>query len=119
MRQPEQLDPPPMHLSVEDVRAAGPGEAAERVVAAIDASPFWLHFDVDVLDQDVFPATDYLMPGGMTWEELRAVIAPLLSSPALIGASLACYNPEKDPDRACGRALVATLAEVASASQER
>jgi arginase len=110
MRQPEQLDPPPTHRSVEDVRAEGPGEATERVAAEIGAvSPFWLHFDVDVLDQDVFPAADYLMPGGMTWDELRAVIAPLLASPALIGASLACYNPEKDPDRACGKALVASL----------
>jgi arginase len=111
MRQPEQLEPPPIHIPVEDVRAEGPGETAERLAAAIGAAPFWLHFDVDVLDQDAFPATDYLMPGGMTWEELRAVIAPLLSSPALIGASLACYNPEKDPDRACGKALVVALAE--------
>jgi len=110
MRQPEQLDPPPIHRSVEDVRTEGAGEVAGRVAAEIGAaSPFWLHFDVDVLDQDVFPATDYLMPGGMTWEELRAVLEPLLASPALIGASLACYNPEKDPDRSCGKALVAAL----------
>lgn len=110
MRQPEQFDPPLVHRSVDDIRAEGPGEAAERVAAEIGAAaPFWLHFDVDVLDQDVFPATDYLMPGGMTWDELRAVITPLLASPALVGASLACYNPEKDPDRACGRSLVAAL----------
>jgi len=110
MRQPEQLDPPPTHRSVEDVRAEGPGEAAARVAAEIGAaSPFWLHFDVDVLDEQVFPATDYLMPGGMSWEELRAVIAPLLAAPALAGTSIACYNPEKDPGRACGRALVAAL----------
>lgn len=110
MRQPEQLDPPPIHRSVEDVRAEGPAEAGARMAAEIGAkAPFWLHFDVDVLDQDVFPATDYLMPGGMSWEELRAVIAPLLASPALAGASIACYNPEKDPGRVCGRALVAAL----------
>jgi arginase len=110
MRQPEQLDPPPVHRSVEDVRAEGPGETAERVAAEIGARvPFWLHVDVDVLDQDVFPATDYLMPGGMTWDELQEAIAPLLASSALIGASLACYNPEKDPERACGRALVDAL----------
>jgi len=115
MRRPEQIDPPPTHLSVEDVRAEGPGQAAKRVVAAIGAAaPFWLHFDVDVLDQDVFPATDYLMPAGMTWEELHAVIAPLFASPALVGASLACYNPERDPDRACGRALVDALARASS-----
>ncbi|HEX7060065.1 MAG TPA: arginase family protein [Solirubrobacterales bacterium] len=113
MRQPGQLSPPLTHRAVEDVRAEGPGDVGARVAAEIGAShPFWLHFDVDVLDQDVFPATDYLMPGGMTWAELREVIAPLLSSPALIGASLACYNPEKDPERACGRALVEALAKV-------
>ena len=37
------------------------------------------------------------MPNGMTWDELAAALGPLASSPSLIGASLACYNPEKDP----------------------
>jgi arginase len=60
------------------------------------------------LDQDVFPATDYLMPGGATWDQLHAVMRPLATSPALVGISVGCYNPEKDPDGACGRALVST-----------
>jgi len=63
-----------------------------------------------VLDPRAFPATDYLMPGGIEWDELRAVLAPLLSSPALAGASLGCYNPEKDPGLECGRTLVEVLA---------
>jgi arginase len=110
MRQPEQLDPPPLRHSLADLRGGDPGATAEEVAAALgEAGPFWLHFDVDVLDPRVFPATDYLMPGGMTWEELRVVLTPLLSSPDLAGASLACYNPEKDPDGACGRALVDAL----------
>ena len=45
----------------------------------------------------------------MSWEELGELLAPLLSSEALIGASIACYNPEKDPGLACGRALVEAL----------
>jgi arginase len=45
----------------------------------------------------------------MTWEELGAVLAPLIASPALIGASIACYNPDKDAGLACGRALVEAL----------
>jgi arginase len=64
---------------------------------------------VDVLDQDVFPATDYLMPDGMTWDELGGVLGPLLRSPSLIGLSLACYNPEKDPELECGRRLVEAI----------
>ncbi len=85
-------------------RATSPARSLELI-----AAPLWLHFDVDVLDQDVFPATDYLMPGGLDWDELGAALGPLLASPQLIGASLGCYNPGKDPDRACGRALVGAL----------
>lgn len=110
MVQPEQLDPPPDHRSVETVREAGPGPTGQAVAESLaEQAPFWLHFDVDVLDQAVFPATDYPMPNGMTWDELVEVLAPLASSPALIGASIACYNPEKDPGLACGRALVEAL----------
>lgn len=115
MRQPEEIEPPPLHRSVAEVRAEGPKQTGERVAALLDAAgPFWLHLDVDVLDERVFPATDYLMPGGMDWEELRALIEPALSSPGLAGVSLACYNPEKDPDRARGAALVDVLAAAAA-----
>jgi arginase len=109
MLQPEDLNPEPIQLSVSQVRAEGPETASKRVADALSARPFWLHLDVDVLDQDVFAATDYLMSGGMTWEELAATLGPLASSPALAGASIACYNPEKDPGRRCGGALVDAL----------
>lgn len=111
MRQPQRISPPPLLRPVEDLRAAGPAAAAAEVEEHLAAAgPFWLHFDVDVLDPGAFPATDYLLPGGLSWEELRAAIAPLLASPALAGASLGCYNPEKDPGLACGRRLVEVLA---------
>lgn len=110
MRQPRTLSPAPILRPLEQVRAAGPEAVAAELVGRLQSVvPFWLHLDVDVLDQDVFPATDYLMPGGASWDEVAALLGPLLSSPALVGASVACYNPEKDPGQACGRALVAAL----------
>lgn len=108
MRQPETIDPPPLLHSAEDLRAQGPAAVAGELPELLGA-PFWLHFDVDVLDERVFPATDYLMPGGLDWQDATEILTPLLASPRLIGASLACYNPEKDPDRACGRAIVEAL----------
>ncbi|MGH2992687.1 MAG: arginase family protein [Solirubrobacterales bacterium] len=109
MVQPEEL-PGLTHLSVDDVRAEGPAAAGERAGAALPSDlPVWLHFDVDVLDQDVFPATDYLMPNGLRWDELQPVLTAFASAPAVAGVSLGCYNPDKDPDRACGRALVDAL----------
>ncbi len=115
MLQPEQLGPELTHLSVEEVRAEGPRAVGERIAASLSAeAPFWLHLDVDVLDQDTFGATDYLMPNGMSWEELGGALGPLASAPALAGFSLACYNPEKDPGRRCGQALVDALREAFS-----
>ncbi len=118
MRQPQTLDPAPIQRPVEELRAVGPRLGATEVVGLLDHGPFWLHFDVDVLDQTAFPATDYLMPGGLSWDELAELLPPLLSSPQLVGASLACYNPEKDPDHTCGRDLVEALG-TASGSQSR
>jgi arginase len=107
MLQPEELGPGLVHLSVDEVRSEGPGAVGERVTGALADGPrFWLHLAVDVPDQAIFPATDYLMPNGMTWDEIGADLRPHAASPALAGASLACYNPEKDPELGCGRALV-------------
>jgi arginase len=49
------------------------------------------------------------MPGGLEWEELASVLRPLLAAPGLLGMSLGCYDPGKDPDRSCGRRLVELL----------
>ena len=37
------------------------------------------------------------------------MLRPLLSSPALLGASIGCYNPEKDSDERNGRELVGSI----------
>ncbi|HEX4753762.1 MAG TPA: arginase family protein [Solirubrobacterales bacterium] len=112
MRQPEELVRPPLLYGADELRERGVAAAAAFLARRlVDAGPFWLHLDVDVLDQFVFPATDYLQPGGLDWDELAALLGPLTASDALIGASLACYNPDKDPDLACGRRLVAALAD--------
>lgn len=110
MRQPEELVRPPLLYGAEELREAGVANAATELAARLtEAGPFWLHLDVDVLDEAVFPATDYLQPGGLDWDELAAVLAPLVASERLVGASLACYNPDKDPGLECGRRLVEAL----------
>ena len=83
-----------------ELRSTGPGAAARSSAERLAerAGSFWLHLDVDVLDEVAMPATDYLMPAGLDWDELAELLAPLGASPALAGVSLACLNPEKDPD---------------------
>jgi arginase len=108
--QPEEL-PGLTYPSVDEVRRDPRSSGAYVAEHLGSRIPFWVHLDVDVLDQEVFAATDYLMPGGLTWAELGATMSPLFRSGRLIGASLGCYNPDKDPGRACGRGLVDALGD--------
>ena len=85
------------------IRASGPGAVGRATADA--AGPCWVHLDVDVLDEAAFPATDYLMPGGLQLAELGELLRPLLASPSLAGISIGCYNPDKDPGGANGDAL--------------
>ncbi len=85
-------------LGPDELRGEGPATAASRAAARLAGAPFWIHLDVDALDERAMPATDYLMPDGLDWDEVAALLRPLCSSPALAGFSLGCVNPEKDPD---------------------
>lgn len=93
------------------IRRDGPAATAR---AALDhvrraSDRVWMHIDLDVLDQAVFPATDYLMSGGLDWDELVELLRPVATDPGLVGWSISCYNPEKDPGGTDGRAIVAAI----------
>lgn len=95
-------------LSPAQLRARGVAEAGEDAAQSLGdaAGWYWLHLDVDVMSEEVFPATDYLMPGGLTLAELRDLMEPLAWGAGLAGLSLACYNPGKDADGSGASALV-------------
>lgn len=77
---------------------------AERLEA--QAGRFWLHFDVDVFDQEELPAVTYPLPDGLGWEHAEALLRPLVWSRRLVGISVADFVPDKDPDGRYARRLV-------------
>lgn len=91
------------HADLEHVAQA----VADELTA--DGSQFWLHLDVDILDRNAFPATDYLMPDGLSVTELKALLGPLAGSPRLAGVNVTCFNPERDHDGSGGATLVEML----------
>jgi arginase len=101
-------------VSKDDVVRQGPAAVGERVADELGggAGRLWVHLDVDILGEDVFPATDYLMPDGLDLAQLVELMRPFAGAPDLIGVSIGCYNPEKYPGDACGRALVEALGRV-------
>lgn len=98
------------------LRSEGPATVGERVAVGLGAADdggdgYWVHLDLDVLDEEVFPATDCFEADGLDWDELTGLMAPLLASESCIGFNVVCFNPTKDPDGACGRRIVQLLGE--------
>ena len=58
-------------------RGCAPRARGRRSGSAPTVGRFWIHLDLDVLDERAMPATDYLMPKGLEWNELAALLAPL------------------------------------------
>jgi arginase len=81
---------------------------AERLEA--QAGHFWVHFDVDVFDQEEMPAVTYPLPDGLGWEHAEALLRPLVGSRSLVGLSVADFVPDKDPDGSYARRLVDLVA---------
>jgi arginase family enzyme len=84
-------------------------EAEQRLGEATDGA--WLHIDLDVLDRHALPAVSYPQGGGLTWDELAELVAPLAESRHLIGASVADLNPDRDASGGHAARVVDLLAE--------
>ena len=101
------------------LRQDGTTHVGESVQLALTKNPgqYWLHLDFDVLDEIILPCTDYLMPDGLDWDELLELLMPLTGSSSLIGVSIACYNPTKDPHRIFANEIVDNLGKLFCAAK--
>ncbi|MEJ8640884.1 arginase family protein [Streptomyces sp. MS1.HAVA.3] len=105
--------PPRLHaIDLDGVRAAGAATAAREAVGRLahdDRAGFWVHLDVDVLDDAVMPAVDYRLPGGLTWQELESVLCTALADERAVGLDVTIFNPRLDPEGAAAARLTACL----------
>jgi arginase len=71
---------------------------------------FFIHVDADCLDDAIMPASDFRVPGGLSWDELRAALRVFLASGKAVGIEVTIYNPLLDKDGSAGRGLADVLA---------
>jgi arginase len=97
-RENARLDPAIRALTAPELRERGAAQVGTDAAAWLSESPAWLHIDLDVLDEEVLPAVSYPQSLGLDWDELVALVRPLVDAPNLLGVSVADFNPDKDPD---------------------
>ena len=57
---------------------------------------FWLHLDVDVLNDDIMPAVDSREKGGLFYDELKQILKILLHHNKASGIQITILDPDLD-----------------------
>ena len=78
--------------------------------SSLGVDGYWIHFDADVLSDDVNPAVDYRLPGGLTFEQCEYLLQSFLRSLAVVGITITIFNPRLDPTGNISKRLVECIA---------
>ncbi|WP_037682573.1 arginase family protein [Streptomyces griseus] len=91
------IDPPEQALIDRgDITLVGVGpDITAGLRAAIAGRPVYVHIDCDVLDPGIVP-TDYLVPGGLTLDDLRSV-AGMLAEHEIVGLEVGEFEAAEHP----------------------
>ncbi len=94
------------------VRAMGIEAVAREAVEHLtreELKGFFIHLDADCLDDAIMPAVDFRMPGGLSWDELGALLRVASGSGKAVGIEITIYNPRLDKDSSAARGLADVL----------
>jgi arginase len=101
------------YYSLAAIREQGIQAITSRFLAMVGQSGldgFWIHLDVDVLDNDIMPCVDSPEPGGLSYREWQDTLEPLVASQYFKGMNITILDPTKDPDNRYTRAFSERLA---------
>jgi arginase len=100
------------YISLGDIRDEGFSNSIERGLEKLlgNVEAFWIHVDLDVLDDAVMPAVDYRMPGGLSFGDLVGSLRRLMTTRKAIGMDVTIFNPTLDWDGALAEKIVDIIA---------
>lgn len=115
------LPPEIFARDLSSVRRKGVEAAAREAIAHLvrpELDGFWIHLDVDVLDDAIMPAVKYRIPDGLSWQELETVLRAALRSGRARGLDITIFEPARDQDGRIARALVDSLGRALAPSPD-
>lgn len=99
-------------LDLWHIRKIGVHKAAQTALHKVlseNVLGFWIHLDVDVLDDTIMPAVDYRLADGLQFNELSELLKVLFLSGSAVGMDITIFNPALDSDGSIARNLVSSI----------
>jgi arginase len=111
------LPPTIFAQDLDQVRRVGADEAARSAIQHLcrprtdgELDGFWIHLDVDVLEDAIMPAVGYRLPDGLSWRELETILDAAMRSGRARGINITIFEPKRDRTGGIARQLVDSLA---------
>lgn len=83
-----------------------------KIVNDQNLDGFWIHIDVDVLNDNIMPAVDSRNADGLSYAEFKDLLQPLLAHPKAAGMEITILDPELDKDALYTKAFVKIISEL-------
>ncbi|HKO80273.1 MAG TPA: arginase family protein [Chitinophagaceae bacterium] len=99
-------------ISLADIEKNGIEKITGSVLQHIEqikVDGFWLHFDTDVLADEINPAVDYRIPGGLLFGQAEYLIRSLLLTGKMTGISITIFNPTLDKNESISKNITDSL----------
>jgi arginase len=78
-------------------------------IKSLEVEGFWIHFDTDVLSDEINPAVEYRLPGGLLFEQVEHLLKNLLLTGRMTGISITIFNPKLDKTGSIPKSIAESL----------
>jgi len=103
------------YIDLDCIRKQGVETIAHKFLQMVDEKKldgFWIHFDVDALNDEIMPCVDSRTEDGLWYDELKKMLKPLIQSPYFTGMEITILDPTLDKDGRYINQFVKEMAEL-------
>src|SRR5687768_9575927 len=103
------------YIDLDNIRKQEPETIAHDFLQMVDEKKmdgFWIHFDVDALNDEVMPCVDSRTEDGLWYDELKKMLKPLIQSPYFTGMEITILDPTLDKEGKYINQFVKEMAEI-------
>lgn len=109
------------YFDLENLRKNGFRKTSEDFLQMIhhnNLDGFLIHFDVDILKDEIMPAVDSRMEEGIDYSDLKEILQPLLNNEKCCGIEITILDPDYDEDGIYTPAFVENLIQIIKNKEE-
>lgn len=96
-------------LTVKELNIHSAASMAIERLLSNQLDGFWIHLDVDVLEDSIMPAVDYRQSDGIGFSDLSQLLRILLAYKNVVGMTITIFNPRLDSGGSIARKLVSSI----------